>query len=368
MIRGVSALIVCCGHLRVALFTDLSASTATGITALLQKGFYLLTSLGHQAVMVFFVLSGYFVGGSVLRAAGRFDFRRYLVARLSRLWTPLLPALLLTLAVDQVIRFYAPDVLSGAHYAVVNSGPNGDYSSSLPTFLGNMAFVQTVYTSPYGTNGPLWSLASEFWYYILFPLGAIAAGVIIRERSVRLGCALLAVFVGATVSWHLLPSFPIWLLGVPVFLLNRRGGYRPNRWFTVSSVLLFIASLLVAKMLPFGGVSGWFGDLLVGVSFTAVLLSVINVELPRLPALDLRKLAFWLSEISYTLYIVHMPVVLLIYALYYRNRQLNFGATGLLQYFGWLALILVVAVAMWYLFERNTPLVRKWMKALLKLA
>jgi peptidoglycan/LPS O-acetylase OafA/YrhL len=39
------------------------------------KIFYLLTSLYHPAVMVFFVLSSYFVGGSVLGAIkkGRFS-------------------------------------------------------------------------------------------------------------------------------------------------------------------------------------------------------------------------------------------------------------------------------------------------------
>ena len=32
------------------------------------KVFYLATGLGHQAVMIFFVLSGFLVGGSVITA------------------------------------------------------------------------------------------------------------------------------------------------------------------------------------------------------------------------------------------------------------------------------------------------------------
>ena len=38
-----------------------------------------------------------------------------------------------------------------------------------PVFLGNAAFLQRILVPELGTNGPLWSLANEFWYYLLFP-------------------------------------------------------------------------------------------------------------------------------------------------------------------------------------------------------
>lgn len=60
LIRGCSALLVCLGHLRNTMFVDYSALIHPNIAI---KVFYAVTSLGHQAVMVFFVLSGYFVGG-----------------------------------------------------------------------------------------------------------------------------------------------------------------------------------------------------------------------------------------------------------------------------------------------------------------
>lgn len=60
LIRGSSALLVCLGHLRNAMLVDYSTLVHPNIAI---KAFYALTSFGHQAVMVFFVLSGYFVGG-----------------------------------------------------------------------------------------------------------------------------------------------------------------------------------------------------------------------------------------------------------------------------------------------------------------
>jgi peptidoglycan/LPS O-acetylase OafA/YrhL len=40
------------------------------------------------------------------------------------------------------------------------------------TFVGNLAFLQTIAVPIFGTNGPMWSLANEFWYYLIFPLAA----------------------------------------------------------------------------------------------------------------------------------------------------------------------------------------------------
>lgn len=58
-----SALLVMLGHLRAFLFLDFVDLKGTGAVT---KVFYFSTGLGHQALMVFFVLSGYCVGGSVL--------------------------------------------------------------------------------------------------------------------------------------------------------------------------------------------------------------------------------------------------------------------------------------------------------------
>jgi peptidoglycan/LPS O-acetylase OafA/YrhL len=48
------------GHLRNAMLVDYAELVHPSIAI---KIFYAITSFGHQAVMIFFVLSGYFVGG-----------------------------------------------------------------------------------------------------------------------------------------------------------------------------------------------------------------------------------------------------------------------------------------------------------------
>ena len=182
LVRGVSALLVMLGHLRGFLIVDYGGVPAPG---LLTKVFYFATGLGHEAVMVFFVLSGYFVGGSVLAGLGKGSFRwgGYAAARLTRLWMALGPALLLTLAADLVGRQMNPEAYAGGLAHLFSSGPQSSEPASLApsTFLGNFFFLQTVTLPVYGSNGPLWSLANEFWYYLVFPLLAVSVWRLTRR-------------------------------------------------------------------------------------------------------------------------------------------------------------------------------------------
>ncbi len=64
-IRGVSALAVMLYHLRGLFFVDYPFLTNK---TLFWKALYAVTGYGHQAVIVFFVLSGYFIGASVMES------------------------------------------------------------------------------------------------------------------------------------------------------------------------------------------------------------------------------------------------------------------------------------------------------------
>ena len=77
-LRGFAAFLVVISHLRNFLFVDFSEVVNP---SLFDQAFYFVTGLGHQAVMVFFVLSGFFVGGSVWNKiqAKKFKIFDYLI-------------------------------------------------------------------------------------------------------------------------------------------------------------------------------------------------------------------------------------------------------------------------------------------------
>lgn len=99
-LRGLAALAVFWGHLRALLFVEFNAvdRKSAGV-----KAAYFLDGFGHLAVMVFFVLSGYLISASVIRAhaQGRWSWSWYGLNRATRLYVVLIPALLLTVVWDQ---------------------------------------------------------------------------------------------------------------------------------------------------------------------------------------------------------------------------------------------------------------------------
>lgn len=246
LIRAISALMVCASHLRNVMFLDRGEVKGGGH---LLDAFYLMTGLGHQAVVVFFVLSGFFVGGSVLQGRHTFSWPRFTLARLSRLWMVLLPALLFTALVDQYLMRFAPGILDGIRSDDWNSGPSPEkpWSNSLSTLVGNCLFLQTITVPVFGTNSPLWSLANEFWYYFIFPLGMLAMGLLGERSRLRSSLAVGSlVGLGLLLPLEMWSGFAIWLMGVVVW---RIPPIRPwsGRILILFGGLLLAAACLVSK-------------------------------------------------------------------------------------------------------------------------
>ncbi|QVL33764.1 acyltransferase [Telmatocola sphagniphila] len=362
LVRGLSAILVCAGHLRAVALVDYAELTAP---TLFQKLLYGLTGLGHEAVMVFFVLSGMFVGGSVLKAGDRFSWAAYGTTRLTRLWGVLLPALVLTYLIDSYTLSAHPEVAQGEYAPLWTSGPrtDGSYSTSLVTFLGNLGFVQTIGVPTFGTNSPLWSLANEFWYYVLFPLGTLLLGI--SGKPAGLGRRLLAGGAIAALAYGLPRGiwlgYLIWLLGVLVYRIQPRFSTR-RRWIALLVTLgLFGASLGYSKSLRLQEGLGVSSDLVVGLAFATLCLVLAKWPRPRIPILGpaLEKIAIAAADLSYSLYTIHFPVVLLIATHFYLPQKCFPDLPAVLQYLGFLSLLLGIGAAFWYLCERHTPRIRR---------
>src|SRR5450432_1788095 len=99
LIRGLAALEVLMQHLRTLVFQNYW----DGPTSFFKKIFYFITGFSHESVIVFFVLSGFLITGSIVNARkkGTFSSLNYGLDRLVRLWIVLIPGLVLTLIVDR---------------------------------------------------------------------------------------------------------------------------------------------------------------------------------------------------------------------------------------------------------------------------
>jgi peptidoglycan/LPS O-acetylase OafA/YrhL len=346
LIRALAACAVCISHLRNVMFVDFGASAGIGLAG---KAFYFLSNYGHTAVVVFFVLSGYFVGGSVLRQveAGTWNWQRYLVERLSRLWIVLVPALLLTLFWDRLGIHMA----GGAFYL----GTEGTFDQRInvathlgpATFACNLVFLQTLTCGTYGSNGPLWSLANEFWYYLWFPACLVMLREGRRPRALLMAGGALCTMIAFP---SLLNGFALWLLGAGLALLEMRLPASTTRtrmpWLTLTSGAIFAAALLCIRLFRIDN------DWIVGLTCVAFLRCML-VENVRLRSAWLSRAATQLSAFAYSLYLTHFPLILFVAAVVFGQR-IQFDARGACVFAGMLMACYAYAYAVYWLFERNT--------------
>lgn len=352
-LRGIAALLVCVSHLSAFLFVPLKQVDSPGI---LIKAFYFFATLGHPAVLLFFILSGYLVGGSVIRGfqLQRWSWRDYLLRRITRLWVVLFPALLLTLFWDSLGKHLNPAGYMGDFHRVYGSGPELGQPVDLGgiSFMGNLLFLQTICVQVYGSNSPLWSIANEFWYYLLFPLFLsvlLIRGVMQKTTSMLVVIAILL----------LLPKLIIfqglsWLMGAGIFFAQQRKVVHDlcnHPLFLCGGILFPVIVLLMIRF----GILWIFFDYLIPCSFVP-LIAACSVRTGHQGVYSRCSVAA--SEVSYTLYLVHFPILAFLFFSYLPGRQMALGfLTGSL-FCAVLGGVLLYSVAIWWLFERNTDRVR----------
>jgi peptidoglycan/LPS O-acetylase OafA/YrhL len=365
-LRGMASLLVVIGHWRNAFFVDFPQIEKSRP---FMQAAYGISDLGHQAVIIFFALSGYLVGGSVINAIRRseWSWARYLTQRLVRLWLVLLPALLLGLFWDRLgIHLHqAPLLYSG--YSANHMTPDVAAASSIQTFLGNAFFLQTIYVPTFGSNGALWSLANEWWYYLLFPLAAcVVSGyskhiVVVAAWVVAFG--LLSYMVGSII----LALFPAWLLGAFLHLVS-------GRKQRAGAATLIISTILYCVILCGFGFLGHHPGLFAGRSFWAPLsdnlLGVITVIFLWILLSDRRAVqgSVWTraargsARFSYSLYVVHLPLVIFAASLLVHDSRWIPDVRHIVTGLAVLALIIAYAWSFAWLFEFRTDVVRAWIE------
>lgn len=282
-------------------------------------------SYGSIGVPILFVVSGYVIHLCAARmlAAGDLCFvpSRFLVRRIIRIYPTFIAAIALTYLCDTIARAY-----------LSHPRPQGDLS--LSTLFWNITAFQGVFAPPYGSNGPLWSLAVEIQFYIVYPIA-----LLIRKRIGSEKMLAAAAFVTGA-GYYLferngIVAFPqyyfSWWLGA--YLADREA--RGDR---LSPLWLFVAALFIAAGCIFWSLQAAF------VSFAMWAIGFA----PLLGFLIQRKHA-WLSpnsilhrigHFSYSIYATHLPIVLLL------NAMLFDGIKQ--QSIYWSLLTLLITIALCY--------------------
>lgn len=353
LFRGVAALGVFFGHLRTFMFHNYWEHEELD---LLGKAFFFLTGYGHEAVTIFFVLSGFFIIRSIHETSqsGRWNPFIYASKRLSRLWIVLIPALFLTLFWDTISTQHFQDLEIYSSIRTITDGFNPEGKLGWKTFLGNVFFLQTIKVNTYGSNGALWSLAYEFWFYALFPLAyfIFKKGV---HFGMRIVCFLFFLLVAYFVNYSIMMGFLVWLLG-GITYLTLNGGKLSIPKGRFWGVIYGLTLLLVLACIRFRFKPVYFNDYSLGLS-VALFLSYLS-SVPLENSL-IKKVIKFLSEISYTLYLVHIPVAICLISWLFPEKQ-YYSFIMLLVYLGIAAVLIGYSYLVYYVFERNTKMVKDY--------
>lgn len=294
-------------------FLRFFAALAVLLGHLVQDGFALqwlpLAYLSHEAVIVFFLMSGYIITASV-RSRPDAGAAEYVVARVSRIYSVALPAVVFSVLLSLAIERWWPALTS--QIASWRPLSWSDIAASL-VFWNESWSSDTQLT----LNGPYWSLCYEVWYYVIFGLWFFVRGPwrwpMTLIAAALAGPAILALFpiwmLGAWLALnpHRLPrpglklAYLVWL-GAPalIWLLNVSNIEQdiksalhnniPGFWRLEASqrVLtdLLIGLLLAAHLWAWGGLPQW---------------------LHQMWLRNARMWAGW-AGFSFTLYLFHRPV------------------------------------------------------------
>jgi peptidoglycan/LPS O-acetylase OafA/YrhL len=372
--RWTSALIVVLAHSRALSLVGMDK--LTGFQRVLAAPYYLISAFSFEAVMVFFVLSGYLVGGRAvaLAANGHFSVRDYAVDRVTRIYAVLIPALLLTASLDRLGQTFFPQ---SHYYDAGNAILQGRFDvpfgngSSLPTFLCNLVQVQPIRCSIYGSDIPLWSLSYEVLYYAC--AGALALAIQRRGWTMALPFVFAGWLLFVLGVSGIFLSIP-WVFGALIYLFQQRAeGKNKSRAiaFMLAGAALFLASRAVHVPV---GQNVTLGHLLAGIAFGLALIGTGEISRLRTPqgkpepAKRFYRFNLAMSDFSYSLYLIHFPVLVLYFSVVtaagglgglggpmgHRLTMSNVSiiAVGIL-------LALFVAWSFGRLFERNTWKLRR---------
>ena len=254
---------------------------------------------GHDFVILFFVLSGYVISATVDRKKDQ-TLKEYVLDRMARVYSVAIPALLLSLLLAFI--FGQPMIELGK--VICNF-----------FFLGQVGF-EGIY--PF-FNVPYWSLCYEVMYYIGFGC------YIFLTRYTRVFCLLLFILVAGP---KVLLLMPCWLLGVLIYHYRDKITLKFSYALVVAILVPFFIALF-CHLIRFDNITVIFTRQILGeyyerFGFSNVFLEdyiraiiiAINLYAMRFVVINWPKpLELFITKaasMSFTLYLMHMPILLII--------------------------------------------------------
>ncbi|MEE9314398.1 MAG: acyltransferase family protein [Rhizobiaceae bacterium] len=344
--------------------TDLQSLRALAVVAVLLFHFKLLgVGGGYLGVDIFFVLSGFFITAMLRRSDGG-PWKEVLLNFYQKRFWRIAPALFVTVIITLILGWFF--ILPQGYTRL---GVSASYSVA---FLSNQFFTgEASYFDISSAFKPLlhtWSLAVEMQFYLLWPLLFLVLGSLAdKTQTLLLWLLIIATFFGAivlaltdpAVAFYAMP-FRLWEFAIGALCAHPNAQSNMKKWgFNCDAVRFAALAILIACIFFYAETLLWpapFAAL--PVLATAILIATGEKE-PGDRAMGMSGMILdwkpfvWIGEISYSLYLVHWPLVTILNIVWWPNPTVT-------TRFGMMALSLPLAWLLYKFIEQ--PFRFKWTK------
>jgi len=302
IIRGICALIVVFYHAKFVLWcggtlwlTDIGFKHSYDYFLF---GLDMLSSCGKQCVLVFFLLSGFVIYNSFNQSDKKIS--HFYIIRVIRIYMPFLFSLFFSVLVLSLVGKLNPAILIGS---------SREYNTRLLTAFNDLNIVSIlkavffIKSKEYaGFNFAYWSLLHEAIFYIFFPVYFFIG---IRNRAI-LFVIILVAFIASRSNYLYYQLYFLMGMFLCDYYKTQRSLFFKNKAFFICiiSASFILTNLLAKQSTPISA------D--ISALFTIVLIFNYLIAANVKDNKYLQKLA----DISFTLYLNHLPVLMICYIIF----------------------------------------------------
>ena len=305
IIRAITALIVVIYHAKFILWCG-------GNAYLEQIGFQnwidyplfafdMLSSNGEPIVICFFILSGFVITHSFRKSS--YSSIQFYIIRIVRIYIPFLNSIILAVIILFFTHYINPEIFEGQIR---------EYNDRLVTAWNELHFFSLIKSlilikekEYIGLNFVYWSLVHEIIFYLVYPI----YNMIKLRGRIALFIGLILIFI--ITKNHLIYNQLYFLIGIFIYdYLSIKNTSLPI--FKSKKINLLVISFFYILM-TVAFIKGW----KITADFFSAIMSLVAFAFDFVLTFISKpnNLIIKLSEYSYTLYLNHLPVLLLTYAL-----------------------------------------------------
>ena len=268
-------------------------------------------SFGYIGVEFFFVLSGFII---YLIHEKDFSQPKRLLAYLKKRLIRIYPIYLIIFIFIFVVAYFSPlkDTLP----------------SDLHIIIKSLLLIPQDKQIVGGTGAPVlivaWSLQYEIVFYILFALLIINKNIVYILIPMYL-VALFSNYDLFIINFLINEYFLLFLMGMAVAYLSKREFSKKIATIIFTSTLISLLTIIILKQMKLFTFE--YQISLFGLIFSLLILSVVNLEKK---GLNLKKYSNFtlLGDISYSLYLIHFPLISILLKILFFLGIGNYGFNG----------------------------------------